>query len=103
MAVTMVNLSLCNGKVPIQNAGNVDVIVLVDFPTKEVFSKMYQKYHRQPAIDRHYEIVKMRAAGNSLSECGRAFDLTKERIRQIEAKFLRKMREYRSSLTTDSL
>jgi hypothetical protein len=99
----MVNLRFCGGKIPIRNTGNVDVIVLVDFPTKEVFSKMYQKYHRQPAIDRHYEIVKMRVAGHSLSECGRAFDLTKERIRQIEAKFLRKMQEYRSSLTTDSL
>lgn len=99
----MTNLRLYGGKVPVQNAGNVDLIILVDFPTKEVFSKMYQKYHRQPAIDRHYSILKMRVAGNSLTECGKAFSLTKERIRQIEAKFLRKMQEYRSSLTTDSL
>jgi hypothetical protein len=99
----MVNLRLCGGKVPIQNAGNIDIVILVDFPTKEIFQVIYKKYHNAASIDRHYDIVKMRAAGHSLTECGKAFNLTKERIRQIEAKFLRKMREYRSSLKTDSL
>lgn len=99
----MTNLRLYGGKVPVRNSENIDVIILVDFPTKEVFSEMYQKYHRQPAIDKHYSILQMRIAGHSLTECGKAFGLTKERIRQVEAKFLRKMQEYRSSLATGSL
>jgi len=99
----MTNLRFFGGKVPVQNTGNVDLIVLVDFPTKEVFTQMYQKYHRQPAIDRHYDILQMRIAGNSLSDCGKAFGVTKQRVSGIEAKFLRKMREYRSSLKTGSL
>jgi hypothetical protein len=99
----MTNLRLYGGKVPLRNSGNVDLIILVDFPTKEVFQVIYKKYHNADSIEKHYSIVKMRAAGHSLSECGKAFDLTKERIRQIEAKFLRKMQEYRSSLKTDSL
>jgi len=101
----MTNLRLFNGKIPIQNSGNVDVIILVDFPTKEVFHSLYKNkgYYSDESIEKHYAIVKMRADGNTLADCAKAFGLTRERIRQIEAKFLRKMREYMSSLRTGSL
>ena len=99
----MINLRLCGGKVPVRNTGNVDIIILVDFPTKEVFSEMYKKYHKQPAIDKHYDILQMRIAGHTYLECGEAFGVSRQRVREIEAKFLRKMQQYRSSLKTDSL
>lgn len=99
----MINLRLCKGKVPIHNTGNVDVIVLVDFPSKEVFDELYKKTHTQHQIDRMYGILQKRLAGHTLSDCGKEYDISKERVRAIEAKFLRKMQEYRSSLTTDSL
>ena len=99
----MINLRLCNGKVPIRNTGNVDIIILVDFPTKEVFQEMYRKYHSAASIDKHYAVVRMRADGNTLEVCGKHFGITKQRVREIEAKFLRKMQEYRSSLKTGSL
>ena len=97
------NLRLFNGKVPIRNSGNVDLIILVDFPTKEVFQEMYRKYHNPASIEKHYSVVKMRAAGHTLEACGKHFGISKQRIRSIEAKFLRKMQEYRSSLKTGSL
>ena len=99
----MINLRLCGGKVPLRNTGNVDVIILVDFPTKEVFSSLYRKGYSQESIDKHYEVLKMRIGGHTLRECGKIHGVTPQRIRQIEAKFLRKMQEYRSSLKTDSL
>jgi hypothetical protein len=81
----------------------VDLIILVDFPTREVFSEIYKKGYSQPAINKNYDILVMRAAGHTLLDCGKFYGVTKQRIRQIEAKFLRKMQEYRSSLKTDSL
>ena len=99
----MTNLSLHGGMVPIRNTGNVNVIILVDFPTKEVFQAIYKKHHNPDSIERHYAIVKMRSEGYTLKRCGDEFGITKERVRQVEAKFLRKMRVYTSSLRTDSL
>ena len=99
----MTNLRLYGGKVPLRNTGNVALFILVDFPTKEVFSVIYKKHYRQEYIDKHYSILQMRIAGNSLTDCGKAFGVSKQRVKQIEAKFLRKMQEYRSSLATDSL
>ena len=101
MVVVMINLRLCGGKVPVQNTEGV--IILIDFPTREVFSEIYKKGYSQPAINKNYDILVMRAAGHTLLECGKFYGVTKQRVRQIEAKFLRKMQEYRSSLKTDSL
>ena len=96
------NLKNCGGRVPIKGHGDTPYL-LVDFPTKEVFQDLYKKYHRPDIIDRHYAIVKMRSEGYTLKRCGEEFGITKERVRQVEAKFLRKMRVYMSSLRTGSL
>lgn len=91
------NLKDCNGKVPVFVGGAAPYRV-VDFPTRTAFDLMYKRSNTVMQ-DKIWSILKMRSAGRPLREVGKEHDLTPERIRQIEAKFLRKVA---ASLTTDS-
>jgi DNA-directed RNA polymerase sigma subunit (sigma70/sigma32) len=91
------NLKDCNGRVPVFVGGDAPY-KLVDFPTREAFDLMYKRSN--PVMqDKIWSILKTRVAGRPLREVGKKHDLTPERIRQVEAKFLRKVA---ASLTTDS-
>lgn len=91
------NLKDCNGKVPVFVGGAAPYKV-VDFPTRKAFNLMYKRSN--PVMqDKIWSILKMRTAGHTHGEVGKKHDLTPERIRQIEAKFLRRVA---ASLTTDS-
>ena len=92
------NLKLFGGKVPIYQAGAVH---LVDFPSREVFDGLFA---RSPAVnrDQYWQILNQRAKGFTLAESGKPYGYSRERVRQIEAKFLRGMTIAFSS-TTDSL
>ena len=63
---------------------------LVDFPTREQFDKMY-KSNNKNLRDKYWNVLKMRSQGHTLLETGSVYTLTRERIRQIEAKFLKKV------------
>jgi DNA-directed RNA polymerase specialized sigma subunit len=80
------NLKNCNGRVPIFVGGN-HPYKLVDFPTKEVFFSLYK--NRDDLKEKYWQMMRLRAEGHTLNEVGSQFGVTKERIRQIEAKFLR--------------
>ena len=91
------NLKDCNGKVPVFVGGAAPYKV-VDYPTRKAFDLMYKRSN--PAMqDKIWSILKMRSAGHTHGEVGKKHDLTPERIRQVEAKFLRRVA---ASLTTDS-
>lgn len=85
------NLRLCNGKVPIFIGGSTPYI-LVDYPTKREFDYMYYKTDSD-VRDRYWAILKSRRQGKTLLESGKPYGLTRERVRQIEAKFIRKVGE----------
>ena len=63
---------------------------LVDFPTREQFDKMY-KSNNKNLRDKYWNVLKMRSQGHTLLDTGSVCTLTRERIRQIEARFLRKV------------
>lgn len=92
------NLKMFNGKVPIYQDGQVH---LVDFPARGVFDTLFA---RSPADnrDQYWLILKARSKGNTLQHSGKPFGYSRERVRQIEAKFLRGMTKAFFS-TTDSL
>ena len=92
------NLRLHKGKVPILSSGK-DTIHLVDFPSWEDFSVMYSKYVSAAKLARNYDILRDRASGLTLAEIKDKHFVSRERARQIEAKFLRLMQRAHSSKT----
>ena len=86
----MTNLKTANGRVPITNRSiNTNTpYLLVSFPSKEVFDSLYPR-NTQEQIDRYWEILNRRKDGSSLEESGSIYALSRERVRQIEAKFCR--------------
>lgn len=86
------NLKMGMGKVPIPNrVGNYQYL-LVDFPTREWFDSAYKR-NKPEDRDKYWNILVKRSQGATLDESGYQYALTRERIRQIEAKFIRKVAE----------
>jgi hypothetical protein len=85
------NLREGNGKVPIE-AGGETPWRLVDWPTRETFDAMWGRSPPE-LVKRYWIILKARSGGSTLTEAGEPFGLTRERVRQIEARFQRLMRQ----------
>ena len=86
------NLRLSKGKVPIRGRGETPYL-MVNFPNKNKFERLYGKKN----IYKHHiywEIVNKLKNGSTLSDAGKPYKLTRERVRQIEAKFIRLVGEY---------
>jgi RNA polymerase sigma factor (sigma-70 family) len=69
-------------------------------PLDELLKK-YEEYYvevaktqKMPPMARSLKILKRRAAGQSLEEIGKDLELTKERVRQIEAKGIAALRRF---------
>jgi hypothetical protein len=91
------NLKNCGGRVPIVNHGDTPYL-LVDFPTKEVFHSLYSGHVPLANQERYWDILQRRKVGATLEAAGKPHAMTRERVRQIEAKFIRLMGErYRTS------
>jgi hypothetical protein len=93
MVDTMINLKEGKGKVPIWNSTQHEATpyLLVDFPTREEFDTLYSKHRSQELKDKYWAILNARSQGKTLVGSGNPFGLTRERVRQIEARFQRLM------------
>jgi RNA polymerase primary sigma factor len=59
--------------------------------------------HAELVSPRHYSILKLRAAGQTLEEIGQSMRITRERVRQLEAKAVKRLKdEYDSENSTDT-
>lgn len=87
------NLRLYGGKVPIDTGDPVHPIKLVDFPTRAEFEALYANRVKAENVGRYYEMMTARASGERLEAVAKRNGVTRERARQIEAKFLRLMRQ----------
>lgn len=95
-----------NGLVPIETGDPVHPYKLVPLPDWEGFFAVYQSIFPQTpeqSVRRNFEIMRLRVGGASLQSAGDQFEITKERVRQIEAKFLRAMRRHLSVETSSKI
>jgi hypothetical protein len=85
------NLKDGRGRVPIRNSTQHEATpyLLVAFPSREEFDAMYAKHKSQELKDKYWAILNSRAQGKTLTSAGKPFGLTRERTRQIEARFQR--------------
>lgn len=85
------NLRNANGMVPIRTNDIFTPWKLVPFPDKETFREIMSDGRRGPRIDieKYWAVLTKRKDGASLPETAAAFGITKQRVRQMEAKFLR--------------
>lgn len=95
MVDTMVSLRNANGKVPIRIGTQHEAIpyLLVDFPTREEFDYLYRKHKSKELRDKYWGILLHRSRGFTLADSGKPYGITRERVRQIEARFQRMMSE----------
>jgi hypothetical protein len=84
----MMTLKEGRGKVPIPMSGS-SPYKLVDFPSREVFDSMYNRQVSDDSKDKYWDILNARSRGATLVEAGRPYSITRERVRQIEARFIR--------------
>ena len=82
------NPRLTGGKIPIQTGNDRHPIMLVDLPDRGLFDSLF-KYLRPEGKERYWNILNERLSGKTLTEVASARGVTKERVRQIEAKILR--------------
>lgn len=90
--VMRLNFRLTGGRVPIFIGGDTPYI-LVDFPTRETFDSLYSSYTRPESRDKYWDILTRRRDGATLEAAAYPYAMSRERVRQIEAKFLRAMKK----------
>lgn len=85
------NLKEGRGKVPVKNSTQNEATpyLMLDFPTREEFNALYSKHKSATLKERYWQMLNYRSQGHTLEESGRLFGLTRERVRQIEARFQR--------------
>ena len=91
------NLKNFNGRVPLMTGDPNNPVKVVDFPSDEVLLGLYGNRVKAENKDRYMRILKLRAGGATLNETAREFEITRERVRQIEAKFIRLLQRHYSS------
>jgi len=92
-----VNLKSCGGRVPVFVGGETPYI-FVDFPSRDSFDD-WNRRCSQDNRNKYWSMLVDRAKGASLIECAKPYGLSRERARQIEARFLRQVK---TSLKSDS-
>lgn len=92
------NLKDGNGRVPIPTFQDDHPLVLVDWPDRKMFQSLYGPQVQPDSIDRYWDVLTARRDGATLADAGAKYGLSRERVRQIEHKFIALLgRHYRAT------
>lgn len=80
------NLRLGKGKVPIYVE---DGYIFLPFPDMDAFCQLYNNYTNMEYRKKYYHVLLERTKGKTYQESALLFGLSRERVRQIERKFMR--------------
>jgi len=83
------NLKQGGGRVPIKTGDKDHPYVLVDFPSRKEFDSLYGNRITVEGRERNWEVLVSRSKGATLLQAGFPYSLTRERVRQMEERFLR--------------
>jgi len=84
------NLRLGKGKVPIYTD---DGYVFIPFPNLDEFCQLYNNYTTMDRRIKYWNILSQRTKGKTLQESGLSYGVSKQRVREMEAKFMRLITE----------
>ena len=87
------NLSQANGKVPVEVGGD-SPWRLIEWPSREAFDALWGSRTPPANIEKYWAMLVLRKDGAKLREVGAKFAVTRERVRAIEARFLRLMKAH---------
>jgi hypothetical protein len=87
------NLSQANGKVPVEVGGDSPWL-LIEWPSREAFDALWSSRTPPANIEKYWAMLVLRKDGAKLREVGAKFSVTRERVRAIEARFLRLMKAH---------
>ena len=87
------NLRNAKGKVPVHTGSDTQPFLLVDFPTFAEDCSLFRRRVKAELLYKYWSVLQRRSQGMTLVDAGRPHYITKQRVRQIEAKFLRLFRE----------
>ncbi len=97
------NPRLTGGKIPINTGNDRHPIMLVDLPDRGLFDSLF-KYLRPDGKDKYWDILTERLSGKTLTEVASSRGVTKERVRQIEARILRVLStHYREVIASETV
>jgi hypothetical protein len=88
----MIGLREYKGRVPILTGHPDTPVLLIDFPSREEFDALYGNRVSAESREKYFEMLQARSKGATFVEAGKLAGVTRERVRQVEAKFLRLMR-----------
>ena len=95
---TTIRMRITKGKIPMfKNWWSDEFIKFVDMPTFEVFKTIYRRRQNnvnEDQLNLYYEALQARYEGKTLQEAGAQIGRSKNRVHQIEQKFLRNLRWY---------